>query len=274
MSHDLHSIPEALEGETIFLREELAKSRDPELRAKPAQAYLLGYGFWDQELKTWNRSHQRPVMTNPVSELIGITRNGTRIFVETATDPNKPRRRCTMAGMVGSDVAKLIKMAPNNATFRARLMAVLMELPPKEADTYEKVRDWVEFNFPKGVGLTKKVAPLDVSYEGSVTESGRCDYSRYQSIDGTARLERKEIEDIIDSHDDINEAVAAVHERIRTIAIEHGHRGTWRTDTSDHESSEGEEIDVNINYTSVEKYVREVAIEVIDDDDREGYGLE
>lgn len=94
-----------------------------------------------------------------------------------------------------SDLPKLsplLRLCPNNPTYRALLSQVVREIPPPEFTTYDQLKDWVESNYDPGqntpsvtrhvlAGMARPVqqeqALFDVDVDLSETEYGRCNYS-------------------------------------------------------------------------------------------------
>jgi hypothetical protein len=97
-------------------------------------------------------------------------------------------RRSTITNIVSTKTIEMIKANPNNDTFRATLMREIGESPPKDADTYDKLVDWVECNFPR---VTPTTAPPDyiaVHATSTFQESGRCNYERDMRWSGSVKI--------------------------------------------------------------------------------------
>lgn len=273
--------PPPLIGETIVERTVAARSRDPDFRAAACYCYYNGK-WWSKCRQTWiiDRPPQEDEMT--VSEAISMLGGGMLLYVkiDKETDPNKPRRRCLIGQFLGPDVVSLIKLAPNNATFRARVMAVVGEMPPKELDTFEKIKDWVEFTFPKDgapqIGtrvLPPENPPLEVRYGAEETEYGRCRFSRQFNTRDTFRMTHDEVVQVIRESDDMDDAIRDIIERMESHAQNSGNREEVSESTECHEVDDGSGVELDYSLSDLKGYIRRAARTVIAEDDWEDYGL-
>ena len=273
--------PPPLVGEIIVERTVAARSRDPDFRAAGCYCYYSGK-WWSKCRQTWiiDRPPQEDEVM--VSEAISMMGGGTLLYVkiDKETDPNKPRRRCLIGQFLGGDVVSLIKLAPNNATFRARVMAVVGEMPPKELDTFEKIKDWVEFNFPKGslaqIGtrvLPPENPPLTIGYRADETEYGKCRFSRQISTRDTFRMTYDEVITLIRGSDDMDDALREIGERMESHAQNSGNREETSESTERHEVDDGSGVELDYSRSDVRGYLRRAARTVIPEDQWEDYGL-
>jgi hypothetical protein len=57
------------------------------------------------------------------------------------------QRNYNVESVLGNTILELCRLAPKNPTLRAHLTSIYRTPPPAAADTYEKLRDWMEFEF-------------------------------------------------------------------------------------------------------------------------------
>lgn len=74
---------------------------------------------------------------------IEVAMDGAKATVEVKAPPKK---LCSLKDVLPESVIPLVKAAPNNETIRNLLLAHVKVSVPKEEDTFEKVKHWIEFN--------------------------------------------------------------------------------------------------------------------------------
>ena len=79
-------------------------------------------------------------------KVVEVAMDGAKATVEV---PAKPFRKCSINDLLPSSVVALVKANPHNETIRKLLLAHLKQEPPVDANTFPKIRDWVEFNFER-----------------------------------------------------------------------------------------------------------------------------
>ena len=140
----------------------------------------------------------------------------------TATLPEPAIRQCNLEDVFDPSFIELLKLVPANPYVRALILKLTGKMPAEACETFEQLKDWVEFNCVRPV---KRMPPVKArpSDEGGIiinvdfteTEYGRCDYSVERSGSDQFRIGAEELMVIIqnaiadgDGLDDIVEAIA------------------------------------------------------------------
>jgi len=230
-------LPEPHTGEIIMTRRQLGRSRRPWLNDAKYRIYsrdVGGYsrGWWGPNMAGFFPTREQAGVTTMalvMAALGGEEDGAVFIYIEDPSykappvDPAKPQRRCRMESTVGSVVFNLIKAAPKNETFRAKVMAAVGEMPPKDADTFEKIKDWVEFNFPKTKSEATSGPVFDVSVSFNDISEGRCRYRRSQQGHSRVKLTAEDIKGIVDNIDgecDFDDFISEVANLIESRATD------------------------------------------------------
>lgn len=196
--------PEPYPGEQVFTLEQAKKCRKKGFRDRRCRVVYVNKNIRPVEFVWWastdglNIGYPRdssPIVKVSWATSIASSDNllyvimDEKLFTESAPKP----KRCKIEDQVSAKTISMLKVAPMNETFRATLMSELGQMPPKEAQTYEQIKDWVEYNFPKEVPVSQAPPPpiglltVQAVRYGHV-ERGRADYSRMGSWTGTIAI--------------------------------------------------------------------------------------
>lgn len=101
---------------------------------------------------------------------------------DTLTMPPPVQRKCSIEEVFDPSFIELLKLVPANPYVRALILKFSGKLPPAECETFEQLKDWVEFNCVKRI---KKSPPTRNTEDGGIainvdfseTEYGRANYS-------------------------------------------------------------------------------------------------
>ena len=248
------TIPKPEEGEIIMTRRRLGMTRLPWIKSAEIVVYSqsgrTGYpeGFWGPNMSGYHKERSLAgvyTFNEVISKLLHT--DDLYLYVR-KPDPNKPKRRSNIITLLGPVVTSALIAQPNNETFRAKLMAVIGEMPPKEIDTYAKLKDWVEFNFPK----TKPAKPDDEVFAGEFTydiiSTGTCKYSRTSHARSPIKLTGKQIAKIAGDASDLDELMTLMCDHMREIA-DSSQATTWTTgQTSTTDEQEQDSYSDNEDY--------------------------
>ncbi len=130
----------------------------------------------------------------PVTSAIATASDGNLLYIvmdEELFAKRAPKpRRCEMERMVSQRVIDMLQSSPTNSMFRSSLMAEVLEMPPAEADTFGKLRDWVEYTFPKEhLNPAVQLQPLVCNgVEYTEREVGHCKYTKINRWGGTVNI--------------------------------------------------------------------------------------
>jgi hypothetical protein len=129
---------------------------------------------------------------------------------ESVVEPPKARM-CRITNHFGMNFIELMKQAPNNPLTRAHMLKVLKQMPPPEADTFLKLVDWVEFNFPTSFAVKRapvSTARFNLDFSVRRTDIGGARYRINRSGTHTQSYNMEElrewIEDEESSFDDLD----------------------------------------------------------------------
>ncbi len=267
-------IPPAEPGEIIMSRADLGKSRKPWLKEATFRIYTTGLvdghsqGWWGKDMNGYKESKLdsgtfdlKRIMTYLSShDTAWLYVEGDPDYKAPPVDPNNPKRLGSMTSLVGPIVVKMLMAAPNNGTLRAKVMAALGEMPPKEADTFEKLRDWVEFNFPKPRRTPEKDHIMDMVVTFTERESGTCQFTREQKARAIFKILPRDIDGVLDGADtdDFDEFMTQVASKVEELATE-SVTSYEETDlsTDRHTADEVDREDYDYPYAALKNAVRE-----------------
>jgi hypothetical protein len=201
-------LPAPYPGEEIMWVTDVRRSRKRGLKAKRCTVMWASpvapegqqkFFWWESTWGTGSGVSRESTPVMIVSDVLSAAGTEDILYIimdEEAYKKAAPkRRRCVIATFVPQLTLSMLRSAPNNETFRAMLMADLLEMPPKEADTYEKIVDWVEYNFPREIPvatLAESTRPPDLQVIGityTERERGRCYYDRINKWRGSIGID-------------------------------------------------------------------------------------
>ncbi len=234
--------PEPYAGEEVFTHEAAKKSRKKGFKSRRCRVlyvkknpyYGLIAGTQPIEFMWWasNRGVESgchrdssPMMnvvwalTMASAENLFYVIMDEKRWVESAPKP----RRCKIEQLISAKTVSMLKVAPMNETFRATLMSELEQMPPKEAQTYDQIKDWVEYNFPKEVAMPEPV-PVGSLTVAAVnfahTERGRADYTRRGTFRGTLVIPGERILELANSAQNATQLKTHLDLTLREMAAE------------------------------------------------------
>lgn len=193
----------------------------------------------------------------------GLVSNEYYFLYASKPAPPDPRGKRTgnILVLLGPTINSLIKSAPKNETFRAKIMAHIGEMPPKDCETYQQIKDWIEFNFPKAPKpkANDPLATLRVRF--AHTESGHCAYSRSETHVAQVKITPQMIDEILDNLDnecDFDDVAAEMSSKIQEVARENS-QSTGEEDsviTSNEVPDDSSDEDVDYDFGSVKSALR------------------
>lgn len=80
--------------------------------------------------------------------------------VEIIIELLKPMPVSKMSDFFNPSAIDLIKAAPKNEQLRGFMLSKLKVMPPEELDTYDKLKEWIEWNVDKNAAKPKREKPL------------------------------------------------------------------------------------------------------------------
>ena len=158
-----------------------------------------------------------------------------------------PPPGCKLTDWFDGGFITLMHDAPNNNVMRAHMMRVLKVEPPKDRETFEALKDWVEKTFPKppkrdvrNQSSISILAPVEVGpgiqvvFRLTQREEGRMRYSVLRKLSHRMTLNVAEIEEIINAQDchNMSELMAAIKDN----AWETNH-GDWEYGDYDYDDT-------------------------------------
>jgi len=165
----------------------------------------------------------------------------------------EPKRLSQIHQVLKGSVIALIQAAPQNETNRALVLATVKKPVPPEADTYEKIKDWIETNFTPNRVLEGEAAAIMATVIHTDIETGNCRYSRSRRGSSQESLSNARMFEIIEEarleQEGFDELANRVFEELRENARE----GDWpdmapegSDDTYDHSDGETEDHAVTV----------------------------
>lgn len=179
--------------------------------------------------------------------------------------PQPPKRKCGYQSYVNTQLRMMLTSAPMNETFRAMLMAKVGEMPPKEADTWQKIVDWIEFNFPK-TGTTPVLAQNRIMLHVRVnqTDVGTCKFERRMSGSGVVELKQEDIIAAANETDNNDDFWSSIIQKFEEAADGALHLSVQEETTSRHEVNDRHSEQYTYNHPSLVAQVKALIPNVLD----------
>lgn len=258
--------PVADEGQEVYTRAELAASRKPGIRDKMCKVWFSGHpGWWsrrDGRAGYFYVADKSAASAIKVMQVLSMASPDNVCYIVTLPGG----RKCLFDDFIPINIANFIRQSPNNGTFRTLLASHLGQPLPPEADTYDKIKEWVEFNFPTDeeplVGEKQKPAmpALSMPIRAVERQRGTCNFSR--TMTGTVRvnLSRAELDEILlDEDGSMEDAVTAVEEKIIETVQRNVELIESEADYSDHDVSDSRGMEVEHSTGgSIRRYIGDV----------------
>jgi hypothetical protein len=180
--------------------------------------------------------------------------------------PQPPKRKCGYQSYVTTQLRMMLTSAPMNETFRAMLMAKVGEMPPKEVDTWPKIVDWIEFNFPRN-GTTPVLASNRIILHTRVNriDVGTCKYERRMSGSGVVELKADDIIAAANESDNNEDFWSLITQKFEEAA-DSLNLSVQEETTSRHEVEDRRSEQFTYNHPSLVAQVKAVIPNVLDQD--------
>lgn len=173
----------------------------------------------------------------------------------------KKKRNFNLSSVINGTVLRIIQEHHQSDTAKALILKTFGKAPPKELDTFEKIKEWIESEFhgvatEPVIATTAPVATATIalrlrSYE---KDSGRCRYVRDRQKDTTTRVSIEQVMSILEDAGvaDEDEAVQAISRHLNdTITNVEFEDGNWETISEDYNDHSGE--DTEESYTEIKR---------------------
>ena len=123
---------------------------------------------------------------------------------DTATLPPPVERKCGIEEVFDASFIELLKLVPANPYVRALVLKFSGKLPPAECESFEQLKDWVEFNCVKRIRKTAASQPpqddgIGIVVDFSEQEYGRAHYQVTCSIIQDAIADGVAISEVVDA---------------------------------------------------------------------------
>jgi len=213
----------------------LADSTHSTLRSKPEKEF-----YWAEEYSGYTTREKAPIRT--VGSVVRYLGSGDYVL-EVLKDPGSGKRS-SIASFFTENFLNLIQLTPANPIVRAQIMRQLLKEPPKEAKTYEEVKEWVETNFedvftPPNVlskGNNSIHAILTIPVRISRDEFGSANYSVRQRMTSNVSLSVSQMTEWLDEGLTLDDIIRRIKEITEDVDFEVGHEEDYKYD--DHEVSD------------------------------------
>jgi len=183
-------------------------------------------------------------------------------------EPEPPKKKCAVKDILPESVIPLVKAAPNNETIRNLLLAHCKVPVPAEADDWDKIKKWIEYNVvfskpptPKTRSIEDEYAEIqrreeerrrnqvDVDIIATDRERGTCSYSVDVRGEGGMPVDRNDLVDFANDSDDAEDFWGHVVSDMHDTGV--GDHVSMETvdnteDTGDHQCDDSDGISVEI----------------------------
>jgi hypothetical protein len=122
---------------------------------------------------------------------------------DTLTLPPPVERKCNIEEVFDASFIELLKLVPANPYVRALILKFSGKLPPADCETFDALKDWVEFNCVKRIRKAASSAQsndepsISISVDFSEQEYGRAHYSVERYCTDTYHLAADDLVEII-----------------------------------------------------------------------------
>lgn len=192
---------------------------------------------------------------------------------DTLTLPPPVERKCSIEEVFDASFIELVELVPTNPYVRALILKFTGKLPPADCETFDALKDWVEFNcvkrIKKSAAAQNTVASgISISVDFSEQEYGRADYSVERYSTETFSVDAEDllaiIQDVIADGESIHEVVTAIASRIDDDAWNQCNPdldGYGDYDYSDHDSTDSDHAEIKYSRDEIRnavlRFVRE-----------------
>lgn len=262
-------------------RDDAAASRRHGFRDAKCYIWEEDKGFWATDNNGYTPDRARAQL-NTIKYLIGLSGNFLA-YIQPAVGisqppvpvDGQPKRRCHYMQLVDSTLVAMLQAAPLNETFRARLMSKVGQMPPAEADTWDKLKDWVEFNFPKGGDkkVTNNLEPLRIRASCSEREHGKCRYSRTMSGKGEVMLDAKHLIDLAHEYDVLDSLMDAVLDEMRDACENQIEMDADDEETAHHDRDDSDGMNLDFSMIEFKQKLYAILKANLDEEKLEELGL-
>lgn len=146
---------------------------------------------------------------------------GGQYILEILKEPAPPAgNKSLITDHFSENFIELIRLSPNNPVVRSQIMRQLLKEPPKSAETYDQIKDWVEKTFERKPALeaSKNKSPgFKIIVELGRTEYGRASYSCRQVSLEEVELGIDDISEMIEN----GNSVEGIMDHIKAAAANH-----------------------------------------------------
>ena len=185
------------------------------------------------------------------------------------------QRQCRIEEAFDPGFIELLKLVPRNPHVRALILKFTGKMPGPECETFEQIKDWVEFNcrqcLRKPAGRPARDREADgiaINVDFSETEYGRADYSLPRSGSDEFRIGAGDllaiIQETIADGDGLNELVDAIASQIDGDArnqCDPNMEDSGDYDYSDHEATDSDNGEIDYSREEIRnavlRFVRE-----------------
>jgi hypothetical protein len=186
---------------------------------------------------------------------------------DTLTLPAPPQRTCSLEEVFDANFIELLKLVPANPYVRALILKFSGKLPPAGCETFDQLKEWVEFNCVKRIKKSAAVqnaiaAGIAIDVDFSETEYGRADYSVERYGTDTFSVDAEDLVAII--HDaitdgggigDVVDVIAGKIDDDAWLQCNPDLDGYGDYDYSDHESTESSNAEVKYSRERIREAV-------------------
>jgi hypothetical protein len=188
-------------------------------------------------------------------------RKGQRKKMETQTELPVKVPLCAVTDVLSPSLITMAQQHPTNIAIRTHILAAIKQSIPDEAQTWEQIREWIEYNIKKPdrpiVQIPESTPEprmaVRVMAQCSDTERGTCRYSVCRNGEGHVGILEADLLSLIVTVERANlgmtELVSRVHDYLTEVAnYDISLEFDWDTHETDrHESDHNEDNDTRID---------------------------
>jgi hypothetical protein len=164
--------------------------------------------------------------TDMPTKTVDVSIDGAEKTVEV---PVPRKKTCQMKDVLPASIIPLIVANPKNDAIRSLMLAHLKQSVPLECDTFEKVKEWIEYNIvlpsiesalDRQIRINEEQRAIrardsvQIAVRVEHTEVGRCSYSLERVGEGEIPLTRTELVEMASASDSESNFFERVNERL------------------------------------------------------------
>ncbi len=245
------TLPEAdTKPKTILLNRSQCLEHMDVLKLK--QCYIVyGYAYYKEPVGSGTTSTIDNAVRTTVPKALDLSSSVCRFELIDQELAGQIFTSVSVVHILGQHLVELLKLTPLNPTARAKVMAVMGQMPPTDADTWDKLQDWVKETHKVKSATTPakpvKKPEFTIALQFSDVETGTCRYTVRRSGESNEKVSLEKIASLIEEKDfrSVEQLVRELIEYVKADAETPDMDWNEHVDYANHDCSDETNFDVS-----------------------------